>query len=383
MLVEDKKSDKDSVIVMRQNKFEIIFRKVVREFYRLFSMKYKMRNTPWGSFSPAKMRNKKLIKTINSMNPDLGHLAWIVMLEEVVGINAPIVWSLHDQWGYTGGCHCVADINNQMCDKYTKQCSKCDFLGSNEAKDLSYSVLNRKKKTFSKIHSMTVVGVSNWMANSAKKSIVFSDKRVVCLPNPINTNIFKPMDKLQARTLWNLPKDKKLILFGAMSATSDLFKGYDLLVEALNKFSCENAEFVVFGSNEPSVPPKLPCKANYLGYLYDDSRLASLYSACDVMVVPSRRESFGQTASESLSCGTPVVAFEIGGLPDIVEHQINGYLAQPFNTFGLAEGIDWVLNNNNYEELCKNAREKVVREFDYDVVAKKYINLYEEVLGGN
>jgi glycosyltransferase involved in cell wall biosynthesis len=267
-----------------------------------------------------------------------------------------------------------------MCDKYTQNCGYCNVLGSRQSKDLSFKILQRKKKTFAKIKSMAAIGVSKWMADCAKKSTLFSDKKVVCLPNPINTNVFKPIDKFQSRILWNLPKDKKLVLFGAMAATSTPHKGYDLLIESLNKIASENIEFVVFGSDEPKNPPKLPHKIRYLGHLSDEVSLVSLYSACDVMVIPSKREAFGQTASESLSCGTPVVAFGIGGLPDIINHKINGYLAQPFDTLDLAKGIDWVLNSENYDELSKNAREKVVREFDYGIVAKKYINRYEEIL---
>jgi glycosyltransferase involved in cell wall biosynthesis len=208
---------------------------------------------------------------------------------------------------------------------------------------------------------------------------VFTNKRVVNLPNPINADIFKPIDKFQSRMLWNLPKDKKLVLFGAVLATSTSYKGYDLLIEALNKISSENVEFVVFGSSEPKKLLKLPHQIRYLGHLNDDVSLVSLYSACNVVVVPSKREAFGQTASEALACGTPVVAFEIGGLPDIIDHKINGYLAQPFDTSDLAKGIDWVLNAENYGELSENAREKAVREFDYGIVAKKYISLYKEV----
>ena len=383
MLVADKKSDINSVITPCQSKLDKLLRKICVFSSQLSVVnKYKqMKNSQWGPFSPASIKNRKLVKTINSINPDIVHLCWIcaemIAIEDLAKINAPIVWRLPDMWAFTGGCHYAAGTDNVMCDKYTCQCQKCEVLGSNKIKDLSFKVLKRKKKTFAKIDKMTIIGVSKWLADCAKKSAVFSDRKVVCLPNPINTNVFKPMDKFQSRVLWNLPIDKKLILFGAVSATSTPYKGYDLLIDALNKISSENIEFIVFGSSEPKNPPKLPHKIRYLGHLSDDVSLVSLYSACDVMVVPSKREAFGQTASESLSCGTPVVAFGIGGLPDIIDHKINGYLAQPFDTFDLAKGIDWVLNSDNYDELSENARQKVVREFDYGVVAKKYINLYE------
>jgi glycosyltransferase involved in cell wall biosynthesis len=383
MLVADKRSDSNTITALSDKKK--IWRRLCKDvFNKTLLNKYKktmIKNC--GPFAAAIVSNKKLVKTINEIAPDIVHLHWIgsdfLSIADIAEIRAPIVWSLHDNWAFTGGCHLVAGTNT-LCDKYTQNCGTCGFLGSKKTKDLSFSVLKRKKKVFSQISKMTIIGVSKWMAGCAKKSAVFSDKNVACLPNPLNTNIFKPIDKAQSRMLWNLPKNKKLILFGAIEATSTPYKGYDLLIGALNKISSENVECVVFGSSEPKTRPEIPQKIRYVGHLNDAESLVTLYSACDLMVVSSLREAFGQTASESLSCGTPVVAFGHSGLLDIVDHQKNGYLAQPFDTSDLAKGIDWILNNDNYDELCKNAREKVVREFDYDVVAKKYINLYEKVL---
>jgi len=190
----------------------------------------------------------------------------------------------------------------------------------------------------------------------------------------------KSFYKKRARELWSLLKDKKLVLFGAIGATSDPRKGFKELSDAMGKLTSKDMEFVVFGSSQPQNAPDFGFKTHYLGHLHDDVSLVTLYSAVDVMVVPSLQEAFGQTASESMACGTPVVSFGATGLLDIVEHQINGYLAKPFESTDLAEGIEWVLNANNYDELCKNAREKVVREFDTRVVAKKYIELYKEIL---
>jgi len=397
MLVADKKSDVNSVLTLPGKKLaeRILGRMYKKILDKQFDKKYKKTiSKDWGPFSPQIISNKKLIKTINEINPDIVHLHWIccdfLSIEDIAKINVPLVWTLHDMWAFTGGCHSVADQDPPqsgeempLCDKYTHNCGKCDLLGSKKANDLSFKVLQRKKKHFDKVKLMTIAGVSKWMADCAKKSAVFSSRNVICLSNPLNTNVFKPMDKTHARILWNLPNEKKMILFGAVSATSTPYKGYDLLIEALNKISAENIEFIVFGSSEPKILPDLQHKIRYLGHLNDDVSLVSLYSACDVMVVPSRREAFGQTASEALSCGTPVVAFGHSGLLDIIDHKINGYLAQPFDTTDLAKGIDWVLNNGNYDELCKNAREKVVREFDYGVVAKKYISLYKDIISSN
>lgn len=391
MLVDDKKSDLNTVVSLPNKRCCEKLNKFKRLFFDKFSLvRYKKTITKnFGPFSPQIISNRKLIKTINEINPDIVHLHWIcggfLSIEDIAKIKVPVVWSLHDMWAFTGGCHLVAECISQnndkkMCDKYTKNCGTCDFLGSKKNKDLSFKVLQRKKKSFAKIKNMTIIGISKWMANCAKNSAVFSNKTVINLPNPINTNTYKPVDKKIARNLLNLPQSKKLVLFGAMSATSTPYKGFSELTEALNKMNTEDVEFVVFGSSEPKNPPKLPCKVHYLGHLHDDITLILLYNACDVMIHPSKRENLSNVIMESLSCETPVVAFDIGGNSDMIEHKKNGYLAQPFDTLDLSNGINWILNNENYDDLCKNARKKVINNFDYNVVAKKYIELYEKEL---
>ncbi|MCL2792957.1 MAG: glycosyltransferase family 4 protein [Spirochaetaceae bacterium] len=387
MLVADKRSDISSVITPYQSKFEKLFWKLCFFRDQLSAKKHKKtEGKKFGPLSVAKIKNKKLVKAINSINPDIVHLHWIchgfLAIEDIARINAPIVWSLHDMWAFTGGCHYVGGVDKE-CDKYTRSCGSCELLESNKAKDLSFKVLQRKKKAYAKVKSMTIIGLSKWLQSCTKSSSLFTDKRVINLPNPINTGLFKPFDIRAARKLFNLPEDKKLVLFGAMDATSTPYKGFTELIKALNKIKTENVEFVVFGSSEPKNPPSLPCKVHYLGHLHDDITLVLLYSACDVIIVPSKRENLSNVIMESLSCGTPVVCFDIGGNSDMVTHKVSGYLAQPFDTSGLAEGIDWVLNNENCEELSKNAREKIVNEFDHSIVVKKYIDLYKEVIALN
>ncbi len=170
-----------------------------------------------------------------------------------------------------------------------------------------------------------------------------------------------------------------------MNATSEYRKGFDLLYECLKQLFAkwsDKAELIVFGSSEPENPPDFGLLVHYLGHLHDDVSLALLYSAADVMVVPSLQEAFGQTASESLACGTPVVMFGATGLLDIVDHQINGYLAKPYDTSDLAAGINWILSDENrHKELCIKAREKAVVCFDIEKVAKQYAELYGGVSG--
>lgn len=375
MLVQSKISD-DYTVIGPETKIKKAIAKIRPTLDQLPVTRYKNRTKTF--FSPAWLPFSGINDKINEIKPDIVHLHWIcggmVKIEDIAKIKYPVVWSLHDNWAFTGGCHI-----KWACERYLDRCGFCPVLGSNRENDLSRSVFNRKVKAFNK-KPMIIIGLSRWISNCAKNSILLIDHHHINLPNPINTKLYKPFDKLKARELWDFPSDKKLILFGAMSATSDINKGYKELCEALTKVSGKDIELVVFGSSKPKEPQDLGFKTHYLGNLHDDVSLVTLYSAVDVMVVSSLQEAFGQTASEAMACGTPTVAFGHTGLLDIIDHKQNGYLSKPFDTTDLANGIEWALNAPNYDELCRNAREKVVREFDSRVVAGKYIELYKYIL---
>jgi len=330
-------------------------------------------------FSPAAVPCSDLIKRINETDADVVHLHWIaggaMKIEDIKKINKPIVWSLHDMWAFTGGCH----YTEEDCKRYTTMCGSCPVLGSHRKRDLSNRVFKRKQKTY-RHKNLTIVGLSSWLASCARESSLLKSKAVVNLPNPIDTDVFRAVDKQTAREMLGIPSDRKLVLFGAMSATSDPRKGFSELTEALHSMEEDTISLMVFGSEKPTEAPDLKFPANYMGRFHDDISLTVLYSAADVMVVPSILEAFGQTASEAMACNTPVVAFGATGLLDIVDHKENGYLAQAYDSQDLAEGIRWVLKSSDYDKLCRNARKKVVREFDSAVVAEKYIALYEEIL---
>jgi glycosyltransferase involved in cell wall biosynthesis len=377
MLVKNKSSDDFTVETMSTTKIEKGLNKLYSTIYRFSVGVYKNRTKTLFSLSYPTMSN--IVEKINEINPDIVHFHWIcggmIKIEDLACIKKPIVWSLHDMWAFTGGCH-----YDEECKGYVEECGNCKVLGSDKENDLSRKIFNRKQKTFSQIDNMTIVGLSRWINECSKSSTLLKGKRHINLPNPIDTNIFKPFNKDKSRDLWNLPKDKKLVLFGAMGATSDPRKGFKELTEALHKLEDLNIEFVVFGSGEPKESQDLGFKTHYLGSLRDDISLVTLYSAVDVMLVPSLQENLSNAIMESLACGTPVVGFDIGGNSDMIEHEKTGYLAKPCNIIDLANGIEWVLNNESYNKLCLNAREKVLREFDGDVVAKKYIELYEGIL---
>lgn len=324
-----------------------------------------------------------IAKQVAQINPDVVNMHWVcngyLKIETLAQIKKPLVWTLQDMWPMTGGCHYSED-----CDRYQKSCGQCPQLASSREADLSRQILQRKQKAWKNVN-LTIVTPSQWMADCVKASSLLSDRRVEIIPFCLDTKIYRPLDKKFARKTLGLPQDKLIVLFGALSATSDQRKGFHLLIPALQSLSRtswrDKIELAIFGASRPNEPIDLGLEAHYLGSFQDDLSLSLVYSAADVMVVPSQRESFGQTASEALACATPVVAFNATGLKDIVDHQFTGYLAQPYQSDDIAQGIAWILENpHRLSILSTNSREKAVKEFELERQAKLYSKLFEEIV---
>jgi glycosyltransferase involved in cell wall biosynthesis len=369
ILVQNKKSSASTIVSTKSKIRKIMINPFRPALDHILMKLYGIKTL----FSSSYLPFSEIVKKINQINPDIVHLHWItggvMTIEDIAKINAPIIWSLHDMWAFTDGYHYDTDFD--ICKKYYIDKPK-NFL--------SGRVFYRKKKAYSKIDNMTIVGLSRWIHDCAKNSILLKEKRHVNLPNPINTRIFQPFNKIESRNIWNFPQDKKLILFGAIGATGDLRKGFLELNKALLRMTISNVEFVMCGSNNLQDLSDFKFKTHYLGELNDDVCLAKLYSAVDVTIVPSLQENLSNVIMESLACSTPVVGFDIGGNGDMIDHQKNGYLAKPFDIIDLKNGIEWILNNDDFDELCKNAREKILSTFDDTVVVKKYIDLYRGIL---
>lgn len=314
---------------------------------------------------------------------DVLHLHWIVHgfidIPFLRQAQRPIIWTLHDSWAFTGGCHLPAG-----CLRYQQGCGSCPQLGSRHEADLTRVNWQRKSRAWQGL-DMIVVTPSNWLAACARSSSLFADRRVEVIPNGIDTKVFKPLDRKVCRHILNLPEDKHLILFGAMGATSDENKGFDLLRQAMavlpRQVAGKKCMLVVFGAQRLELPD-LNVEVRFMGTLADDTALSVLYAAADVMVVPSKQENLPNTIMEAMACGTPPVAFRTGGIPDLIEHQHSGYLAEPFETGDLARGIAWTLEQYGLDSgLETHCRQKVEREFALDVVCARYIKLYSELSG--
>lgn len=325
----------------------------------------------------------RIAPQINQLKSDIVNLHWIgqgyVQIETLAKIKQPLVWTLHDMWAFTGGCH-----YSQNCDRYTDSCGACPQLHSNKNWDLSRWVWQRKAKAWKNLN-LTLVTPSLWLAKCVNSSPIFHNLRVEVIPNGIDTETYQPVNKQVARKILNLPQDKKLILFGAFWGTKEIRKGFHLLEPGLQTLIewgwQDQLELVIFGSSRLENSSQFRVKAHYLGSLKDDFSLALVYSAADVFVLPSTQDNLPNTVMEALACGTPCVAFNIGGMSDMIEHQQNGYLAKPFDIEELAQGIAWVLENQErHQKLGDRAREKADQEFTLALQAQRYLSLFTEIL---
>jgi len=323
-----------------------------------------------------------LTKNINRFEPNIINLHWIcngfLQVETLRKIQHPLVWTLHDMWPFTGGCHYSKD-----CDRYTDACGSCPQLTSNKQQDLSRWVWNRKHKAWNSLN-LTIIGASHWIANCARSSSLFRELRVEVIPTGIDIEKYRPIPQSIARSLLQLPQDKKIVLFGAVTAT-DTRKGFHLLQPALQELTQSEWQdqlyLLTFGTSHQDLQASLGLQSSSLGKLSDDLSLAIAYSAADVFVAPSTQDNLPNTVMEALACGVPSVAFKIGGMPDMIDHCQNGYLAQPFEIEDLAQGIAWVIEEpERHQKLSYNARQKVEQEFTLQQEGSRYLKLYEEIL---
>lgn len=318
-------------------------------------------------------------KRINSSDADVAHLHWVSLemmsIEDIGHIKKPIVWTLHDMWAFCGAEHVTEDFRWR--DGYATRNRPVYESGF----DLNRWVWQRKCKAWRS--PMRIVTPSHWLADCARQSVLMRDWPVSVIHNPIDTEIWRPIEKGLARQLMGLPAAAPLLLFGTFGENAAPHKGFDLLLSALKclRGQVGGLQLVVFGQALPREPVDMGFPIHYVGHLHDELSLRVLYSAADIMVIPSRRENLPNTGVESLASGTPVVAFETCGLPDVVRHHQTGYLAKPFDAEDLAEGVRWVLQDSErYVRLCTNARNDAVTRFSYPAVARQYLDVYKAAI---
>lgn len=318
---------------------------------------------------------------------DIIHLHWInngflsiPYIKKLKKLKKPIVWTMHDMWAMTGGCH-----HSRTCENYQQQCGNCFYLNNPGKEDVSHKVHQRKGNAYAQL-DITFIACSNWLAGRAKKSSLLGNRRVEVIPNPIDTNVYKPMDKTAAKANFGLTEDALCISYVAANV-GDVRKGFEYLRTALWQIKVkypqwqDRIKLLVMGEEKTRVNLDLPFEYSFTGYLNDEKSIVNFYNASDVFVLPSLEENLPNTIMEALSCGVPAVAFEVGGIPDLIDHMHNGYLADYESVEDLAEGIAYTLNESqNNKRLQDAARQKVVENFAYPVVAAKVAALYGELL---
>jgi len=383
MLVKEKYSNNPDVISVNAFAKSGISLKIDRFIWKI---KNRIRKQKWKKYPNREkiflndLNSIPLSRVFESIYFDILHLHFVanefLNLKELKRIKKPIVWTLHDCWPFTGICHYFYN-----CDRFKKACGECPMLHSSDPKDFTNTILNTKRNIY-KHCDLHIVCPSNWLAVAARSSNLFKNFPVSVIPNGIDTQIFKPMNKQEARQFLHLKDNKSYVLFGAVNAILDSRKGFQLLLESLKYISVSNdqsIEFLIFGTNKDDSLPFSGFPVHNMGIIENDEELAYLFSAADVVVVPSIGENLSNVIMESLSCGTPVIAFDIGGNSDMIEHKKNGYLADPFYPEDLASGIGWCLNNNRNNELSENARKKVLENFSIEFIQKSYAKLYHEI----
>jgi glycosyltransferase involved in cell wall biosynthesis len=361
--------------------FNIFLRWRLEEFPLKVYPKRHIQTCSFDLFSPQWLPDSiPTLQTVARFCPDLVNLHWIcaggVRIESLPKLRRPLVWTLHDMWPFTGGCH-----QSLFCSRYTEACGVCPQLHSGKSGDLSRWVWKRKAKAWKHL-DLAIVSPSSWLAKCARRSSLFKDLRIEVIPTGIDTRMFKPINRRIAREFFNLPQDKLIILFGAWENTTN--KGFHRLWQALqslvNSDLKDKVELVVFGFSQPINQPDLSFHHYYLGRLKHDI-MPMVYSAANVFVAPSRSETFALTVLESLACGTPVVAFDTTGPKEVITHKRNGYLAKPYEVEDLARGITWVLEDGKrHQNLSCHAREKIEQEFTLESMVNRYRTLFNEIV---
>jgi len=381
--LEKKLPDQDVYPVADFREEKNLFEKIVTRIKR--TVKSRIRNYHRSKYPDRKQAYipdlyfSELADALPNLEFDILHMHWVfgdfVNFKELQKINKPIVWTIHDCLAFTGICYYTGD-----CEKYQTECGACPVLQSGSDNDLSTSVFRTKMERYANL-DLHIVSPSNWLAGKARESALLGDKPVYVIPNGIDTEFFKPVDKKQARKALGLDPGKRMILFGSISIEGEKRKGYQELKKALKILDGkieDDVEFMILGADY-SGNDNYSFKTNYLGYIRDEKKLVNAYSAADVMMFPSLEENLSNMIMEASACGTATVAFNIGGNSDMIRHRESGYLSAENDPQDFADGVLWCLANNDSIGLGNKARDIVINNFAIEQIANRYWSLYQKI----
>lgn len=318
---------------------------------------------------------------------DIIHLHWINQgflslnsIEALANLQKPIVWTLHDMWAFTGGCH-----HSRTCTQYKQDCSDCWYL-IKQRYQISERILQRKKEIFNQMN-LHIITCSNWLGNCARQSSLLENKPIHIIPNALDTDLYNVADsKQEAKRALNLPENKFIIAMSAFNI-SDERKGFQYLKTATEYLLKQHPElkekihFLLVGLVKNPEVIELPVPFTCSGYITEEQKMVEIYKASDIFVLPSLEENLPNTIMEAMACGTPALAFDVGGISDLIDHKKNGYLAKYLSYEDLSEGLWWLYNciiKDN--RLQQNAHKKVSDNFSYNKISEQHIAIYRNIL---
>lgn len=339
------------------------------------------------NFDPRSQTDLESFLANYAPSPEIICLHWMSGLLDLKAIRrlydfyqCPIVWVMADQEVMTGGCH-----YSFGCEGFKHECGNCPQLNPSHSNDCSRIIWQRKKEFLADL-PICFIAPTSWGRERLRQSSLFNNHRCELIPYPIDPNTLRQFDQDVARDLLHLPKDKKIIFFGA-TYLEDRRKGMPLLLEALAKASVlpspihsEDIFLLVAGLNGNYLMPKLPFAGKYVGQLNDDITLALAYQAADVFVCPSIEDAGPMMIPEAMMCGTPVVAFNAGGAPDLIETLKTGYLVKFGDAEDLARGILKVLGADNGLAIRDAAQTKAKDRHLPHNVARQYSELFQSLV---
>ena len=321
-------------------------------------------------------------RRINASDADIVHLHWVtdgfLSIREIGRITKPVVWSLVDMWPFAGTEHYGSDTPNA---RWRTGYTKANRPPGDHGLDMDRIAWQSKRRSWRR--PMHIVTSNAWMRDRVTASALFRGWPVHQIPHVIDTDAFQPADAAVARARLSLPMDAPLILFVSSGGISDARKGWDLLERALPtvREHHPDVEVVVAGPPTPGYRSASGVPIRWQGHVAGDAALATLYCAVDVSAVPSREDNMPLAAMEAQTCGRPVVAFRIGGLPDIVEHLATGYLAQPFDSDDLAKGLIQALDDSRHDGTWSSAaRRHALDHWSTPGIIASYLDVYREAL---
>ncbi|MCW8922217.1 MAG: glycosyltransferase [Gammaproteobacteria bacterium] len=323
------------------------------------------------------------------LEADIVNIHWIEYflsidaLQSLVEMKKPIVWTLHDERAFTGGCH-----YSSGCEEYVNDsCFECKQLSNDEFRLANKNLL--AKKTIFEGADLTIVTPSKWLAKEAGRSALFKNCPIHVIPNSIESDVFYPRDKKLAKTELGFDEDTVVLMVGAEN-NSEMRKGYQDLLSSLKKClsnsyfkdMCESGKVLLtligYGGEEIC---NLPIPFKQYGHISDDAQLALIYSASDMYILTSLEDNLPNALLEAMACGTPVIGYDTGGIPDIVKHGVNGIVVERGNVDSLSVSILHLVDNRELREIySKRAARLITKHYTQEVQAKMYTDLYEEIL---